>query len=108
MTLLSVADRLATRGEHAEEAIEAHMAVVEQLLGAALHWRTAGGAPRALWRGDELAAELDIPLGPRVGELLERMVRAQYTGSVTTREQALADSRRQLLDLNELERTRPA
>jgi poly(A) polymerase len=89
VTLLSVADRLATRGEKAAEAIEAHMRVARAMLGDALRWRAQGGAPRPLVRGDELARELGVSLGPRIGELLEELARAQYAGRVETREQAL-------------------
>jgi poly(A) polymerase len=92
VTLLSVADRLSTRGDRAEEAIEAHMRVARGLLGDALRWR-AEGPPTQLWRGDELARELDIEVGPRVGELLEELARAQYAGEFATREQALAYAR---------------
>jgi poly(A) polymerase len=97
VTLLSVADRLATRGDRAREAIDAHMRLAQALLADALSWRAQGGAPRALWRGDELARELEIPLGPRVGELLEELARAQYAGELRTRAQAL-DFARALLD----------
>jgi putative nucleotidyltransferase with HDIG domain len=89
VTLLSVADRLATRGERAEESIDAHMRVARAMLADGLRWRAAGGPPRPLWRGDELARELGIPAGPRVGELLEELARAQYAGDVRTRAQAL-------------------
>jgi poly(A) polymerase len=89
VTLLSVCDRLATRGAKAERAIEAHLELARRMLGDALRWRSSG-PPKPLLRGDELADELGIPLGPRVGELLERLTRAQYTGEVGTREQALA------------------
>jgi poly(A) polymerase len=92
VTLLSVADRLATRGAKAERAIDAHMTLARRMLGDALRWR-AEGPPAPVLRGDELAAELDIPLGPRVGELLGDLVRAQYTGRVQTREQAIAFAR---------------
>lgn len=92
VTLLSIADRLATRGAKAEHAIEAHMTLARRMLGDALRWR-ADGPPTPLLRGDELAAELDIPLGPRVGELLGELVRAQYTGKIHTREQAIALAR---------------
>jgi poly(A) polymerase len=92
VTLLSVADRLATRGERAAEAIDAHLRLARDVLGAALQWR-ATGPPRALWRGDELANELGIGLGPHVGELLEQLAAAQYAGEVTTRAQALALAR---------------
>jgi poly(A) polymerase len=93
VTLLSIADRLATRGDHAQEAVRAHMAVARGLLGDALRWRTEG-PPRPLLRGDELARELGIPTGPRVGELLEQLLAAQYAGEVTSRESALECARR--------------
>lgn len=92
VTLLSVADRLATRGENSERAIDAHMAVADGVLKDALRWR-AEGPPRPLWRGDELANELGISVGPRVGELLEELTQGQYTGELRTREQALAYAR---------------
>jgi poly(A) polymerase len=89
VTLLSICDRLATRGAKAEQAIEMHLALARGMLDDALRWRE-GGAPKPLLRGDELAQELGIALGPRVGELLEDLARAQYTGEVGTREQAIA------------------
>ena len=92
VTLLSVADRLATRGDRAQESIEAHLRVARGLLADALRWR-AEGPPQPLIRGDELAGELGIPLGPRVGELLEELAEAQYAGELSTREQALAYGR---------------
>jgi poly(A) polymerase len=88
VTLLSVCDRLATRGAKAEQAIEVHLALARRMLGDALRWRN-DGPQRPLLRGDELADELDIPLGPRVGELLAALAQAQYTGEVGTREQAI-------------------
>jgi poly(A) polymerase len=94
VTLLSIADRLATRGERSQEAIDAHLRLARELLADALRWRSAGGPPAALWRGDELARELDIPLGPRVGELLEELAAARYAEEILTREQALAHARR--------------
>jgi poly(A) polymerase len=92
VTLLSVCDRLATRGSKAEQAIETHMALAREMLGDALRWR-AQGPPKPLLRGDELARELGIACGPRVGELLEELTRAQYTSEVSTREQAVAFAR---------------
>ncbi|MHB8235393.1 MAG: polynucleotide adenylyltransferase, partial [Solirubrobacteraceae bacterium] len=88
VTLLSVADRLATRGDRAQEAIEAHLAVARQMLPEALRWR-AEGPPVPLLRGDELARELGIDTGPRVGELLAALSEAQFAGEVATREQAV-------------------
>ena len=92
VTLLSVADRLATCGDSAQEAIDAHMHVARGMLKDALRWRTEGLAP-PLWRGDELAKELGIGVGPRVGELLEELAEGQYVGELATREQALAYAR---------------
>jgi poly(A) polymerase len=89
VTLLSMADRLATRGDRAEEAIAAHMRLARGMLDDGLSFRAGGGAPRPLWRGDELAHAVGIALGPRVGELLEELSEAQYAGEVVTREQAL-------------------
>jgi putative nucleotidyltransferase with HDIG domain len=93
VTLLSVADRLATRGERASESIEAHMRLAHPMLADALRWRSQG-PPAPLWRGDELAATLEIPAGPRLGTLLHELARAQYAGQIATREQALAHARR--------------
>jgi poly(A) polymerase len=92
VTLLSVCDRLATRGAKAEQAIAAHLTLARAMLEDALRWRREGPLPPLL-RGDELACELGIPLGPRVGELLGELARAQYTGEVDTREQAIAFAR---------------
>ena len=94
VTLLSVCDRLATRGSKSEAAIEAHMALARRMLDDALRWRQEG-APKPLLRGDELARELGIAPGPRVGELLEALACAQYAGAVSTREQAVAFARKQ-------------
>jgi poly(A) polymerase len=92
VTLLSIADRLATRGERAQESIDAHLRLARDMLGDALRWR-AEGPPAPLVRGDELAAELGIATGPRVGKLLEELAAAQYAGEVSTRTQALAFAR---------------
>jgi poly(A) polymerase len=92
VTLLSVADRLATRGDRAQEAIAAHLGVAKAMLADALRWR-AKGPPAPLLRGDELARELEIPAGPRLGALLEQLAEAQFAGELVTREQALAYAR---------------
>jgi poly(A) polymerase len=92
VTLLSVADRFATRGERAGEAIDAHLRLARGMLVDALDWR-AKGPPQPLLRGDELARELGIPAGPRVGELLEELAASRYAGEIATREDALAHAR---------------
>jgi putative nucleotidyltransferase with HDIG domain len=91
VTVLSVADRLATAGRNADAAIDAHLGLAREMLGAALRWR-AEGPPEPLVRGDELAGELDIA-GPEVGRLLAELEAAQYAGEVTTREAAITRAR---------------
>jgi len=92
VTLLSVADRLATRGDRAQESVRAHLTLAGEVLGEALRWRE-DGPPKPLLRGDELARGVAIATGPRVGELLEQLAAAQYAGEVSTRDQALAYAR---------------
>ncbi len=92
VTLLSIADRLATRGDRAAEAIDAHVRMSEVVLAEALRWRAAGPPPPLL-RGDELARELALTPGPSLGDLLERLLAAQYAGEIRDREQAIAYAR---------------
>jgi poly(A) polymerase len=88
VTLLSCADRLATRGKNAERAIDAHLELAQELMPAALEWRRSG-PPRVPVRGDELAAELGIEQGPELGRLLDRLAEAAYAGEATDRRQAI-------------------
>jgi poly(A) polymerase len=97
VTLLSVADRLATRGRKADEAIARHLELARQVLAEALARRAAGPQP-PLVRGDELATELGIARGPRLGELLARIAEARFVGEVSTRDEALALAREALAD----------
>jgi putative nucleotidyltransferase with HDIG domain len=93
VTLLTCADRLATRGKNAEAAIEAHLDLAQELMSAALRWR-AEGPPRAPLRGDELADQLGIEPGPALGRLLGALEEASYVGDVTTADQAVEYARR--------------
>jgi poly(A) polymerase len=93
VTVLSCADRLATRGRNAEAAIALHLELARELLLEALHWREHG-PPRPPVRGDELAAELGIAPGPEIGALLERLREARFTGEAETRADAFALARR--------------
>jgi poly(A) polymerase len=93
VTILSCADRLATRGRNAEHAIALHVELARDLMAAALDWRERG-APKAALRGDELARELDMPHGPELGELMRALAEAAYTGEATTRDEAIAYARR--------------
>jgi putative nucleotidyltransferase with HDIG domain len=96
VTLLTVADRLSARGSGpfaTEEAIEAHLALAREMLAAAFDWRR-DGPPKPLLPGDELAAELGIPEGPELGELIAELEAARYAGEVSTREEAVGLARR--------------
>jgi poly(A) polymerase len=92
VTLLSIVDRLATRGEQAEPAIERHMIAARAMLTEALRWH-ADGRPAPLVRGDHLARELGIQPGPGLGELLASLAEAQFAGEATTPETAIALAR---------------
>ena len=93
VTVLSCADRLATRGRKADDAIATHLELARELTSEALTWREQG-PPRPPIRGDELARGLGIPTGPEIGALIERLREAAFTGEATTREDALALARR--------------
>jgi poly(A) polymerase len=93
VTVLSTADRLATRGERTRaEAIETHVELARELVSEALAWR-AKGPPDPPLRGNELIAELGIEPGPRLGELLEQLREAAFAGEIRSRDDALALAR---------------
>ena len=91
VTLLSVADRLATRGRGSDEAIARHLELARELLGEALAWRD--GPPRPPVRGDELARALGLRPGPQLGQLLEELEEASFAGEISAREQAIDRAR---------------
>jgi tRNA nucleotidyltransferase/poly(A) polymerase len=93
VTVLSCADRLATRGRNAERAIELHVELARELMAAALDWRTAG-PPKPAVRGNTLARELGMAPGPELGELMGALAQAAYTGEATTPEEAVEYARR--------------
>ena len=95
VTLLSIADRLATRGRRSEPAIAAHLELAREVIGEALEWRSAGPPPPLL-RGQELAGELGLAPGPEIGRLLRALEEAQFAGEVRTRDDAVALARRLL------------
>lgn len=81
VTVLSVADRLATLGRKSEEAVSRHLALTDRLLAAAVRLEQ-DGLPAPLIRGDALAVELGIDQGPILGELLGEIAAARYAGEV--------------------------
>ncbi|MDQ6746373.1 MAG: HD domain-containing protein [Actinomycetota bacterium] len=91
VTLLSVADRLATRGRGAEPAIDRHVELARQLLREALAWRRE--RPRPPVRGDELMRELGVGPGPRLGQVLVELEQAAFAGELAGREQAIERAR---------------
>ena len=92
VTVHTCADRMATRGVRADQAIELHLELARELAAEALAWRER--PPQPPLRGDELARELDIPAGPEIGALLARLEEAAFAGEAGTRDEALALARR--------------
>jgi putative nucleotidyltransferase with HDIG domain len=91
VSMLSVADRLATLGRNSERAVALHLELVREVIGDALDWRAQRPTPPM--RGDELAAALDIEPGPQLGRLLAELTQAAYAGEVASDEQALTHAR---------------
>jgi poly(A) polymerase len=91
VTLLSVADRLATRGRGSEEAIRRHLDLARVLLGEALAWHS--GPPRPPLRGDELARALGLRPGRELGRILGELEEASFAGEISSREQAIERAR---------------
>jgi poly(A) polymerase len=92
VTVLTAADRLATRGERTrDEAIEGHLELVRTLATEALAWRES--PPRPPVTGDELIEALGLHPGPEVGRLLEELTEAAFAGEISSREDALALAR---------------
>ena len=88
VTLLTTADRLATRGERTRpEAIEGHLALARRLVGEALAWRA--DPPRPPVTGEELMEAVGLEPGPEVGRLLEELSEAAFAGEVSSKDEAL-------------------
>ncbi len=97
VTAFTVADRLATRGRNAEPAIAAHLELAREMIGQAFAVADATPAP-PLVRGDELAAAVGLPRGPRLGRLLARLEEERFAGEIATPEEALRRARELLAD----------
>jgi poly(A) polymerase len=98
VTLLSVADRLAARGEGplaSGEMVEAHLELAREMLRDALAWHR-DGPPVPPLSGDDLERELGLAPGPELGRLLEELRAEAFAGEIAGREQAL-ERARQLL-----------
>jgi tRNA nucleotidyltransferase/poly(A) polymerase len=92
--VLSVADRLATRGPRtSESSVRRHLALAREVMD--VHFALVDRGPvRPLLPGDRAAAALGRPPGPWLAELLDRLREEQVVGAVRTPEQALAFARR--------------
>ena len=96
VTLLTVADRLAARGEGplaSPEMIQAHLDLAREMLRDALIWHR-DGPPQPPLSGDDLRRELDLQPGPELGRLLEELRAEAFSGEISDRDQALALARR--------------
>lgn len=86
--VLSVADRLATRGPRtSDSAIRRHLALAREVMEA--HFALADRGPmRPLLTGDEAAAVLGRAPGPWLSRLLDQLREEQVVGAVRTEDQA--------------------
>ena len=91
VTVLSVADRLATRGDRSEEAIAKHLLVADQMLGEALRWIV--DPPRPPLRGDQLARALGLPPGPEIGRILDELEEASFAEEIGSADEAVQRAR---------------
>ncbi|NTV64077.1 MAG: HD domain-containing protein, partial [Oscillochloris sp.] len=90
--LHELADHLATRGPQLQPAHwAAHLAWVASLLDA--YWGLPAERRVPLVRGSDLIAELGLPPGPQIGELLRAIGEAQAVGEVTSYAEAIVLAR---------------
>lgn len=86
VTVLTVADRLATRGARTKQsAIDDHLELAAKMLQEILAW----SATKPLISGRDLVAAFNLEEGPLLGELLAAAREAQFVGEVADRESAI-------------------
>ena len=88
VTIFTVADRLATRGRNADEAIAAHLEVAREMLDGRAAGRPSRWSAATSWRASSAS-----PAGPKLGEILAQLEEDRFAGAVATREDALARAR---------------
>ena len=91
VTLLSSADRLATRGRGSERAIERHLELARQMLGDGLAWRAQ--PPRPPVRGDDLARAIGLRPGPEIARVLGELEEAAFAGEISSPDEAIERAR---------------
>jgi hypothetical protein len=85
--VLSLADRLATRGPRSRQrSLRQHAETADELLR--LHAEIEESRPAPLLRGDEIARIAGVE-GAAIAELVAALAEEQAAGSVTTRDEAL-------------------
>jgi hypothetical protein len=94
VTVLSVADRMATRGDRSDEAIAKHLEVARQMASEALSW--AAAPPRPPVRGDQIARALGVKPGPQLGHILAELEEASFAQEIGSAQEAI-DRARELL-----------
>ena len=95
VTLLTVADRLAARGQGpiaGPEMVQAHLELAREMVTAALDWHR-DGPPKSPIPGDELAAAIGIEPGPELGRIIGEVEAAVYAGEVAGRDDAITFAR---------------
>jgi hypothetical protein len=94
VTVLSVADRLATRGDRADEAIARHLSLAREMSAEALRWVAEPPSPPV--RGDQIARALGVKPGPRLGRILAELEEASFAEEIASPQEAI-DRARELL-----------
>jgi poly(A) polymerase len=94
VTVLSVADRLATLGRNSGRAVELHLELAREVLPEALRWHAQ--PPRPPVRGDALADALGLEPGPLIGRLLAELTESTFAGEVADPGEAVAVARQLL------------
>lgn len=95
VTLLTVADRLAARGTGpvaSSEMVAAHLKLASRMVTEGLEWHR-DGPPRLPITGDQLARELGIEAGPGLGQLIEQLEGAVWTGRISSASDAVSLAR---------------
>ena len=94
VTLLSCADRLATRGRRADEAIAAHLELADGADGRGARLARARPARRRSCAATSWRASSASSPGPELGRLLAELRRPPTRARSTTRDEALGFARR--------------